>query len=128
MSYPSIHQHLENQGATLEGASDDQLRAAFIAAFQSDLPLGFSRVTELVEKLRTKQHRVMLTLDPKSKEGQEFARLLAPDIPREVLEEHFDCAFGFYNCCNGVAAPKRGDLKLTLREQIETQHPNFVDC
>jgi len=128
MSYPSIHQHLETQGATFENASEDQLRAAFIAAFQSDLPLGFNRVAELVEKLRTKQHRVMLSLDPKSDEGQEFARLLAPDIPREILEQHFDCAFGFYNCCNGVAAANRASLKLSLREQIETQHPNFVDC
>jgi hypothetical protein len=128
MSYPSIHQHLERQGAILESASEAQLRAAFIEAFKSDLPLGFARVSELVEKLRTKQHRVMLTLDPKSEEGQEFARLLAPDIPRQVLEEHFDCAFGFYNCCNGIAAADRGSLKLTLREQIETQHPHFVDC
>jgi hypothetical protein len=70
MSYPSIHQHLESQGATLESASEAQLRQAFISAFKSDLPLGFARVSELVEKLRAKQHRVMLTLDPKSQEGR----------------------------------------------------------
>lgn len=128
MSYPSIHEHLEAQGVTLESASDHQLRSAFISAFQSDLPLGFTKVNELVEKLRTKQHRVMLTLDPKSDEGQEFARLLAPDIPRDILEQHFDCAFGFYNCCNGIAAANRAGLQMSLREQIETQHPNFVDC
>src|SRR5688572_30067476 len=128
MSYPSIHQHLHSQHATLETASEAQLRAAFIAAFKSDLPLGFARVRELVEKLRSKQHRVMLSLDPKSQEGQEFARLLAPDIPRQVLEQHFDCAFGFYNCCNGIAAADRGGLKLTLREQIAAQDPSFVDC
>lgn len=128
MSYPSIHQHLQSQHATLETASEAQLRAAFIAAFASDLPLGFARVGELVETLRSKQHRVMLSLDPKSQEGQEFARLLAPDIPRQVLEEHFDCAFGFYNCCNGIAAADRGGLKLTLREQIAAQDPSFVDC
>ena len=51
-------------GVTLENASEAQLRGAFIAAFASDLPLGFARVGELVEKLRTKQHRVMLTLGP----------------------------------------------------------------
>jgi hypothetical protein len=128
MSYPSIHQHLESQGATLESASEAQLRQAFISAFKSDLPLGFARVSELVEKLRAKQHRVMLTLDPKSQEGQEFARLLAPDIPRQVLEDHFDCTFGFYNCCNGIAAHDRSGLKMTMREQIESQHPSFVDC
>lgn len=43
MSYPSIHQHLENQGRTLENASEAHLRAAFIAAFESDPPLGFAR-------------------------------------------------------------------------------------
>ena len=128
MSYPSIHRHLENQGTTLETASDAQLKRAFIEAFRSDLPLGFARVSELAEKLRSKQHRVMLRLDPKSSEGQEFARLLAPDIPRQVLEEHFDCAFGFYNCCSGIAAADKDSLKLTLREQIESQHPSFVDC
>jgi hypothetical protein len=128
MSYPSIHRHLEDQGVKLETASDVQLKGAFVAAFQTDLPLGFARVAELVGKLRSKQARVMLRLDPQSPEGQEFARLLAPDIPRQILEEHFDCAFGFYNCCNGIAAADKSGLKLSLREQIESQHPNFVDC
>ncbi len=128
MSYPSIHQQLENQGVTLENASEDQLRQAFISAFQSDLPLGFARVNELVETLKAKRHRVMLTLDPNSQEGQEFARPLAPDIPRQVLDHHFDCAFGFYNCCKGVAASDRDGLDMTLREQIASQHPSFFDC
>jgi hypothetical protein len=128
MSYPSIHQHLEDHGAVLETASDAQLKRAYIAAFKSDLPLGFAKVAELVEKLYIKRDRVVLSLDPKSAEGQEFARLLAPDIPRLVPEEYFDCAFGFYNCCKGVAARTRDGLKLSLREQIESQHPSFVDC
>lgn len=128
MSYPSIHQHLESQGATVETASDKQLRQAFISAFQTDLPLGYTRVNELVEKMRDRKDRAMLTLDPNSEEGKQFARLMAPDIPREILEDHFDCAFGFYNCCKGVAAPGRDGLNMSLKEQINAQHPNFVDC
>ena len=128
MSYPSIHRHLEAQGATIDTASDDQLRQAFISAFHTDLPLGYAKVNELVEKMRDRKDRAMLTLDPNSEEGKEFARLMAPDIPREVLENHFGCAFGFYNCCKGVAAPARDGLKMTLKEQIDAQHPNFVDC
>ena len=50
MSYPSIHRHLEAQGTTVDTASDDQMRQAFIGAFHTDLPLGYAKVTELVEK------------------------------------------------------------------------------
>ena len=128
MSYPSIHRHLEAQGATVDNASDEQLRKAFVDAFASDLPLGYAKVNELVDKMRDRKDRAMLTLDPNSEEGKQFARLMAPDIPRDVLERHFDCAFGFYNCCKGVAAPERGHLQMTLKEQVDAQHPNFVDC
>ncbi len=128
MSYPSIHEHLQTQGTTVDNASDAQLRQAFISAFQADLPLGYAKVNELVDKMRNRDDRAMLTLDPNSAEGKEFARLMAPDIPREVLEDHFECAFGFYNCCKGVAAPARDGLNMTLKEQIDAQHPSFVDC
>lgn len=128
MSYPSVHRHLKSQGATVETASDGQLRKALIGAFYTDLPLGYAKVNELVEKMRDRKDRAVLALDPNSEEGKQFACLMAPDIPREVLEDHFDCAFGFYNCCKGVAAPARDGLKMTLKEQIDSQHPNFVDC
>jgi len=128
VSYPSIHRHLEAQGATVDNASDEQLRQAFISAFHVDLPLGYAKVNELVDKMRDRKDRAMLTLDPNSEEGKQFARLMAPDIPRDVLEDHFGCAFGFYNCCKGVAAPERDGLKMTLKEQVDAQHPSFVDC
>lgn len=129
MSYPSISQHLKNAGVTEENATDTQLRAAFMGAFESDLPLGLAKVKELVNKLKDSgEDRVMLSLDPNSKEGKEYARLLGPDIPRQVLEDHYQVAFGFYNCCGGVAGKDRDKLRMTMREQIEAQHPNFVDC
>ncbi len=128
MSYPSINRHLETMGTTVDTATDDQLQAAFIAAFKEDLPLGWNKVSELVEKLKEKGERVMISLAPNSEEGKQYARLLGPDIPRQVLERHFDVNFGFYNCCGGVAAEDKDKLKLTMREQIEAQHPNFVDC
>ena len=129
MSYPSIHAQLERQGATPETATDDQMQAAFIGAFQEDLPLGFAMVKQLVDKLHSgDKKRVMLSLDPKSPEGQQYTRLLGPDIPRQVLERHFNVALGLYNCCGGVASGDKTKLGMTMREQIEAQHPNFVDC
>jgi hypothetical protein len=128
MSYPSINRHLEAKRISLETASDADLAQAFVAAFREDLPLGMARVDELVGKLESAGPRAMLTLNPNSEEGKQFARLLGPDIPRRVLEDHYGVSFGFYNCCKGVTARRKGDLKMTLREQIEAQHPNFVDC
>jgi len=129
MSYPSIHAQLEKRGATLETATDDQLQNAFINAFKKDLPLGFAKAEELVYKLNASDNdRVMLSLDPNSDEGKQFHRLLGADIARQVLERHFGVCFGFYNCCKGVVAGERHKLDLTMREQIEAQHPNFVDC
>ena len=70
----------------------------------------------------------MLSLDPNSPEGRQFTRLLGADISRQALEKHFGVAFGFYNCCTGVVAGDREKLSMTVREQIEVQHPDFVDC
>ncbi len=128
MSYPSINRHVEAQGVTLDTATDAQLAEAFVSAFKEDLPLGMGHVDALVGKLDSAGDRAMLTLDPNSDEGKQFARLLGPDVPRQVLEDHYGVAFGFYNCCKGVVARKRDDLAMSLREQIEAQHPNFVDC
>ncbi len=128
MSYPSVDGHLTKQGVTMDTATDDQMRQAFINAFKEDLPLGWAKVEELVDKLKQMGARAMLTLNPNSPEGKQFARLLAPDIPRDVLQRHFGVKFGFYNCCKGVAGREPDDLKMTLREQMEAQHPNFVDC
>ena len=128
MSYPSIHKHLESQGVTLDSANDEHLQNAFIGAFKEDLPLGWAKVEELVAKLQEKGDRVMLSLAPNSDEGKQYARLLGPDIPRKVLAKHFGVAFGFYNCCAGLAGDDETKLQMTMREQIEAQHPNFVDC
>ena len=128
MSYPSIAFHLAHQGVNINRASDAQLATAFLAAFDEDLPLGMARVRELVSKVAETKDRAMLTLDPHSEEGKQFARLLGPDIPRRILQDHFGIAFGFYNCCKGVGAGDEQSLRLSLREQMEAQHPNFVDC
>jgi hypothetical protein len=128
MSYPSVNKHLEAQGATLETASDAQMTSAFLAAFREDLPLGMTRVEELAGKSKSTGQRAMVTLSPNSNEGKQFSRLLGADIARRVLELYHGVSFGFYKCCKGVAAPTRDALKMTLREQIEAQHPNFVDC
>lgn len=126
MSYPSIHRHLEAQGATVDTASEAQLRQAFIGAFHTDLSLGFAKVIERVDDMQDQNGRVVLTLDPDSEEGEQFARLIAPDIPRQILEGHFGCAFGFYDACKGTVASDRDGLKMTLKEQINEQQMSAV--
>lgn len=128
MSYPSITEILDNQGIQLDTASDKDLEGAFLQAFKADLSLGFAKVNELVEKLQEVGERAMITLDPNSDEGKQFARLLGADMARKVLERHFGVKFGFYNCCKGVVAKSSDDLQLNFREQIEAQSPGFVDC
>ena len=128
MSYPSINKHLEEQNVSLDTATEAQMSKAFVGAFKEDLSLGMTHVDALVEKLKTTGDRAMLNLDPNSDEGKQFARLLGPDVPRKVLEDHYGLSFGFYNCCKGVVAHSRDALKISLKEQIEAQHPNFVDC
>lgn len=129
MSYPSINESLKARNISLGTASDKELEVAFIDAFKYDLPLGFNRVKELVAKLRAGDDtRAKLVLDPTSDEGKQFARLLGPDIPRKVLESYFEVSFGFYNCCSGLVANNRTDLRMTMQEQVEAQHPQFTDC
>ena len=129
MSYPSIQAELDQRGLDPESASNHQLEEVYLAAFAADLPLGLAAVTRLVERFKSRSgSRAMLDLDPQSDTGQQYARLLAPDIPRRILEKHFGVAFGFYNCCRGVVAGSRDQLQLSLREQIEVQDPSFVDC
>ena len=131
MSYPSIHKHIESQGVTLDTATDAQLECSFIGAFKEDLPLGFAKVEELVSQPKTgNKERVMLSLDPNGEEGKQYARLLGADVSRQVLERYFDVNLGFYNCCAGVAGAgsDRTKLGMNMREQIQVQHPEFVDC
>lgn len=129
MSYPSIHAQLAIQGVTPKTATKDQMRKAFLAAFREDLPLGLAVVMRLINKLRDSgRKRVILSCDPNSPEGRQYARILGPDIPRQVLEHYHEVKLGFYNCCSGVAANNSDDLRMTMREQIEVQNPNFVDC
>lgn len=66
-----------------------------------------------MEKLNAEQHRVMLTLDPESQEGQEFARLFAPDIRRQVLADHFDRAFGSTTAAKALPGTTESGLKMT---------------
>ncbi|MEX0930562.1 MAG: hypothetical protein WDZ79_02665 [Candidatus Paceibacterota bacterium] len=129
MSYPSVSGHLNEMGVSLETASEDQLHDALLTAFQEDLPLGFARVCELVERFRAgNERRGQLELHPLSEEGKQLARLLGADVARRVLERHFAVSFGFYNCCRALVAGNRDDLAMSLREQIACQDPAMVHC
>jgi len=129
MSYPSVSTHLDKMGVSPETAREDQLHSALLAAFREDLPLGFDRVRELVERFRTgNERRDQLELDPLSEEGKQLARLLGADVARGVLEQHFGVCFGFYNCCRALVAGNRDALAMSVREQIECQDPAMVHC
>lgn len=127
MSYPSINRHLEAQGATLDTATDVQMHAAFLAAFREDLPLGMQEVEKLVAKVRTAESGRALH-DPAVEARPQYIRLLCPDIPRRVLQDHYGLHFGFYNCHIGVGGTSEMALDITYREQIAAQDPAFVDC
>ncbi|MDJ0945048.1 MAG: hypothetical protein QNJ30_16390 [Kiloniellales bacterium] len=73
MSDPSIYRPLDSQVATVDTASDDLLRKAFIGAFHTDLPPGYAKVKGPVEKMCDRKDRAMLALDPNSEEGKQFA-------------------------------------------------------
>jgi hypothetical protein len=116
-------------GVSSETASENQLHSALLAAFREDLPLGFARVRELVERFHEgNERRDQLELDPLSKEGKQLARLLGADVARKVIEKHLGVCFGFYNCCRALVAENREDLAMSVREQIECQDPAMVDC
>ena len=146
MSYPSLVRCLREEGVSFDGDAGgvrlespvldvasgedvEPLLRAYVKTFKEDLPKGFSHVTSLVSTLcGGEEDRSIITLDPSSEDGKQFVRLLGFDVPRVILESHFNCAFGLYNCCTGVAAFNRAGLRLSLREQASFQGSEFLDC
>lgn len=129
MSLPSINAKLKKFGKTAKTATEEEMRDAFIESAQEDLPLGYAEVEILVGKLKNgDKDRVMHSLKRASTEGEQYARLLGPNVFRHELGRHFGVALGFHNCCTGVVANDEDSLNMTLQEQIELQDPSFIDC
>ncbi len=122
MSYQSLGAILARRGITDPDTADQgALDAAFVEAFEQDLPLGFAYIAELVAKVRASGQRLLQREDPHSPLGGQLSRLLGTDIARGVLTRHFGAAFGLYNCCAPICALTSEDLNVTLAEQIGLQ-------
>lgn len=133
MSYPSITNILQERNLDLNTATEAELESSLIEAFKRDLSLGFKRVEELVAKLKENVannvgNRAMVDADSKTDEAKQFIRLLGADVARKTLENHFGVKLAFYNCHKGIAALDMDGLKITAREQIESQDAKFIDC
>jgi hypothetical protein len=127
MSYQSLGDILAARGITDPDAADPSaLDAAFMEAFERDLPLGFAYIAELVAKVRTTGQRLLQREDPHSPLGGQLTRLLGTDIARGVLTRRFGVAFGLYNCCAPVCALTAVELNMTASEQISLQ--STPDC
>jgi hypothetical protein len=131
MSFPTVQSHLEGQGVTdVSDATDEQLHAALIRAFDEDLPAGMAYLREQAQECLALGDRVLRIEDPNSPLGKQIARLCGSDIGRKHVEQEFGVAIGFYNCCSPVMAPTRAQLQITEQEQIMLQNGQLAhaDC
>ncbi len=131
MSYPSLNRFYEQAGTTPERATISQHHAAYLAAFEHDLPLGMAHVRELASSVQRGEPQPEITLDPNSVEGKQLARLIGADVARNVLQQHFGVRFTFFNCCGVVAEnPKRREAseEELLIKQARLQQKEFLDC
>jgi len=125
MSHPSVKKHLKAQGATGMRRPDG---FGFPGGVPRGPPARHDPCGRTGRQDKSTRQRARVTVNPNSDEGKQFSRLLGADIARRVFEVHHGVSYGFYNCCQGVAVPTRDALEMTLRERIEAQRPNFVDC
>ena len=131
MNYPSLNRFYEQAGTTPERATISQHHAAYLAAFEHDLPLGMVHVRSLAASIKKGETHSEITLDPNSLAGKQLARLVGADVARRVLQQHFGVRFTFFNCC-GVAAddPKTAEPseEELLIKQARLQQAEYVDC
>jgi hypothetical protein len=131
MSYPSLNRFYEQAGTTPENATICQHHAAYLAAFEQDLPLGMAHVRKLADSIKQGEPQSEITLDPNSIAGKQLARLIGADVARSVLQQHFGVRFTFFNCCGVVADdPKTSEAseEELLIKQARLQQAEFVDC
>lgn len=130
MSYPSVVAVLEEQGVSLETATDAEIKNILLEAFHRDLGLGMSYLKSATEKVRKTGERFLEAEDPNSPVGKQLTRLLGADVARGIVEQHFGVAFGLYNCCGVTVATTREGLCMTMREQVMLQNGMLAsaDC
>jgi hypothetical protein len=91
MSYPSIKEIAPD---FLELNPTEQEHALW-NAFHVDLPLGLTRLKEIVAM----NSPDIQWHDPNGSVGKEIIRLLGCDISRRVCESNLGVHFALYNCC-----------------------------
>lgn len=118
MSFPSAKEIMQKRGLSLDALQEDQAREILLEAYKKDVPLGFNRIKRLVEKVKKTGSAVLDRCDPNSEEGKQVARLMGPDIQREILSAHFGVDFQFYNCCVTNVLPKGSTSSISAVTQI----------
>ena len=114
MSYPSIN-----------SADKD----SFLAAFKTDLPLGFAFLEAIAEKRKTLGEAVSFNEAPGSDLGKQIIRLLGANVPRALLEEVLGVRFLFLNCCGGrVYLPDEPFPDLNEQMQLQYDNQNGVNA
>ncbi|MBD3270296.1 hypothetical protein GF376_02115 [Candidatus Peregrinibacteria bacterium] len=104
-----------------------------IEVFKSDLPLGWNILTDMVKKLKEgSEDHAWARRQPSSEEGKQLIRIFGYDVPRRVVEKHFDIKMGMLNCCKVVIASSEAALTphLTIEMQIKEQNGEHAsaDC
>lgn len=122
MSYPSVKKVLANEGINPVTASDEQLQSALWQTFKHDLPLGVEFLTNIAQQVKESGKRILDIQDPNSSVGKQLIRLVGTDVARQICQRNLGVAFGIYNCCGIVSAPVKGELNMTMLEQINLQN------
>lgn len=130
MSYPSVKLIVKEKNINLNSATDAELKEVLWMALEKDLADGIAYLKNQAEEVRVSGARVLKTENPSSPLGQQIIRLLGTDVARALCSEKLGVAFGFYNCCNPVAAPSNSTLKLSIQEQIMLQNGemSYANC
>jgi hypothetical protein len=121
MSNSSIQSIINEKEINIEAASPVILKNALWRAFHRDMSQGLAYLEDMAKTVKRSGKRVLKVESPESQLGTQLSRLLGTDIAREICEQRFDIAFGFYHSCAPVAAPTKNDLAMNPLEQIRIQ-------
>ncbi|MFQ5629542.1 MAG: hypothetical protein ACE5I1_12335 [bacterium] len=121
MSPSSILHIINEKEINIEAASSTILKNALWRAFNQDLSQGVAYLAEMARSVKQSGKRIVKVENPETQIGRQLGRLLGTDVAREICEQRFEIAFGFYNACAPVAAPTKDDLQMNPLEQIKIQ-------
>jgi len=119
---PSSIQHIINEKEiNIEAATPTILKNALWRAFNRDLSQGVAYLADMARSVKRSGKRIVKVENPETQIGRQLLRLLGTDVAREICEQRFEIAFGFYNTCAPVAALTKDELQMNPLEQIKIQ-------